>query len=377
LTGLLTEAYRRTSVRVLANVARATHGESRAEILGSGDHRQMFQRMTLRQQPLTFVAGGPTGARTTLAVWVNGVRWTEVPHFYDQAPGARVYTVRRSDDGVVTVTFGDGVTGARLPSGQDNVVATYRVGIGSAALLPAGRISMPLARPLGLQGAVNPVPATGADDPEPIDRARLTAPVTVRTLGRVVSVVDYEDAARTYAGIGKARVDVLWDGERSVVHVTVAGPGGALVDAASPLAADLRGALDAMRHAVTPIEVGGYEPRPFSIDARVLVAPDRLAADVLAAVRSTLTDRFAFDRQELARSLPSSTVVAVIQSVPGVVAVVMRALHPVGEPPPAGSPAVLDVLPAFAARRVGDATLPAQIIVVDPTAIALGEVGPS
>ena len=43
-------------------------------------------------------------------------------------PDARVYTTRRADDGTVTVTFGDGRTGARLPSGRDNVVATYRVG---------------------------------------------------------------------------------------------------------------------------------------------------------------------------------------------------------------------------------------------------------
>ena len=52
------------------------------------------------------------------------------------------------------------------------------------------------------------------------------APRTVRTLGRVVSVDDYADYARTFAGVGKARGDVLWDGVRRIVHLTVAGASG-------------------------------------------------------------------------------------------------------------------------------------------------------
>ena len=76
----LVNSYRRTSVRLLANVARATHGDSRAEILGSGDQRLAFQSLTLRQQPLTHVsAPTPSGTQTTLAIWVAGVRWAEVP----------------------------------------------------------------------------------------------------------------------------------------------------------------------------------------------------------------------------------------------------------------------------------------------------------
>ena len=246
----LVNTYRRTSLRVLANVARATHGDSRAEILGSGDQRAAFQTMTLRQRPLTHVsASTPSGTQSTLAIWVAGVRWAEVPTLYGQAPDARVYTTRRADDGTVTVTFGDGRTGARLPSGRDNVVATYRVGIGLAAVLGRERISIPLARPLGLQNIVNPVAAAGADDPEVLASARTNAPLAVRTLGRIVSVLDYEDLARAFAGIGKARADVIWDGERRLVHLTVTGPHGAAIDPTSGTAVDLKRAIDAVRHA--------------------------------------------------------------------------------------------------------------------------------
>src|SRR5207253_593631 len=79
-------------------------------------------------------------------VWVDGLRWTEVPSFYGAAPDSQVYIVRQRDDGASVVTFGDGERGARLPSGVGNVVATYRFGAGEAAP-PAFSIKQ-LARPV-------------------------------------------------------------------------------------------------------------------------------------------------------------------------------------------------------------------------------------
>ena len=39
----------------------------------------------------------------------------------------------------VSLTFGDGVTGSRLPTGSANVTASYRIGTGLAGLLRDGR----------------------------------------------------------------------------------------------------------------------------------------------------------------------------------------------------------------------------------------------
>ncbi|HSN33878.1 MAG TPA: hypothetical protein VLU41_14415, partial [Ideonella sp.] len=72
--------YRRDTVVVYGNVVRATHGETRPELLGSGDATQALQAFTLKQPPLTFVSA-PTaaGAESTLAVYVDDVRWHETP----------------------------------------------------------------------------------------------------------------------------------------------------------------------------------------------------------------------------------------------------------------------------------------------------------
>src|SRR5207244_13198425 len=63
-----------------------TRGESVAEILGSGDAAQSFQRFRLKKSPLTYVAapGSATGRRSTLAVRVDGVLWHEVTSLLDR-----------------------------------------------------------------------------------------------------------------------------------------------------------------------------------------------------------------------------------------------------------------------------------------------------
>ncbi|MEH0845834.1 putative baseplate assembly protein [Micromonospora sp. CPCC 205711] len=369
LTATITNSYRRDSVQVLGNVAQATHGESRAEVLGGGDARQAFQRFTLRHAPLTHVpAATASGSRTTLAVWVDGVRWQEVPALLGQAPTARVYTVRRADDGIVTVTFGDGRTGARLPTGQDNVVATYRSGIGRLANLAPGRLTIPLSRPLGLMEVTNPVPAAGADDPEVVDRARRNAPLAVRTLGRVVSLDDHADFARAFAGVGKARADLVWDGDRQVVLLTVAGPDGAAIPDGAPVRADLLRALDAARQPAVPVRILGHHRRRVAVTARLLVTPGRRFVAVAAAARAALVAGLSFDARDYAQPVRASEVQALLHRVPGVAAVVLELLHDAALPPTR-----MDVITAAPARREGGLLLPADLLTADAGDVTLLE----
>ncbi|MEU5726276.1 putative baseplate assembly protein [Micromonospora sp. NPDC047738] len=369
LEATIAHAYRRDSVRVLGNVAQATHGESRTEVLGGGDARQAFQRFTLRHTPLTHVpAATASGSRTTLAIWVDGVRWQEVPALLGQAPTARVYTVRRADDGTVTVTFGDGRTGARLPTGQDNVVATYRSGIGRLADLAPGRLTIPLSRPLGLMEVTNPVPAAGADDPEGVDRARRNAPLAVRTLGRVVSLDDYADFARAFAGVGKARADLVWDGHRQIVLLTVAGPDGTAIPEGAAVRADLLRALDAARQPAVPVRILGHRRRRVAVTARLLVAPGHRFATVAAAARSALVAGLCFDARDYAQPVRASQVQALLHEVPGVAAVVLELLHDAEQPATRA-----DVIAAAPARRMGDLLLPADLLTADTGDITLLE----
>ena len=83
----LENSYDPATVRLYGNVAAATQGETRQEVLGSGDASQANQQFTLKQSPLTYVSStAPAGADSTLSVRVNGLRWHETPTLYGHGP---------------------------------------------------------------------------------------------------------------------------------------------------------------------------------------------------------------------------------------------------------------------------------------------------
>lgn len=325
------------SVQVNANVARATHGESVAEILGSGDGAVPFQQFALRQPPLTYVrAAGPAGARSTLEVRVNDVLWHEVPTLFERGADERVYVTRTNDDGVTTIQFGDGVTGARLPTGQDNVRASYRRGIGTEALVKSEQLSLLLTRPLGVKGVSNPVGAEGAADREQLADAQRNAPLTVMTLDRIVSLQDYEDFARAFAGVAKALATWTWDGERRGVFVTVAGPAGAELDLTGDFGSNLLAAIAAASVPGVPVRVQSYRKAPglFTVKARVKVDPNYVPATVLAAARARLAAQFSFDARSFGEPVHLSEVITALQLTAGVVAVDVDEFRKLEPPPP-------------------------------------------
>ncbi|GAA2261921.1 hypothetical protein GCM10010145_29580 [Streptomyces ruber] len=319
LTAGLAHRYRRDTVRVLGNVVEATHGESREEAVGSGDSGRTNQTFALWQSPLTWLADpGPLGAAPVLEIRVDGVLWHEADSLAGRGPRERVYVTGTTADGRTTVTFGDGVHGARLPTGHDNVRARYRFGTGGAANVPADRITQPLTRPLGVTAVTNPRPATGGADADGPALTRRTVPLAVSALDRLVSPADYEDFARSRAGIGRAAARELFDGRRRVLHVTVAGADDApLADDSEPLRA-LRAALTEYGDPGLPVRVDVRELVLLLVAAKVGTAPGHAWETVEPRLRRALLARLGFAGRELGQPARLSEVLATAHTVPGV-----------------------------------------------------------
>ena len=246
------------------------------EVLGSGDAGRPYQRFTLRQTPLTYISAATAeGAESTLEVRVNGLRWHEAPALFGYGPRARVYVTATGDDGATTIQFGDGHTGARPPAGQNNVQATYRKGTGLAGNVPRGQLSMLLTHPLGVKSVSNPQDAGGAQDPESVADIRRNATLPVLTLGRVVSLQDYGDFARAFAGIAKALATWTWNGRQRGVFVTVAGPQGAEIKPDSKTQRNLLGALQNAGDPNVRLQVASYRPIRFRLHAKIKIDPTR------------------------------------------------------------------------------------------------------
>ena len=315
----LANVYDHATVRINANVAAATHGESVQELLGSGDATIAYQTFTLRQPPLTYVsADTPSGSASTLKIFVNDVLWQEAPFFYGRGANERIYILLHDDDGRTTVQFGDGINGARLSAGQNNVRAEYRKGNGLGGLVEAGQISQLLSRPLGLKEVVNPESTEGAQDPEARDDARQNAPTTVLTLDRAVSLQDYEDFSRTFAGIAKAQAVWVWDGRKRSIFVTVAGVDGEVLEEDGAVIAKLKGALREYGDPFVAFTIESYRQALFQIHGTVTIHADHVVDTVMASVQAALLDRYSFATRSFGQSVALSETIAIIQSVPGV-----------------------------------------------------------
>jgi predicted phage baseplate assembly protein len=277
--------------------------------------------MRLAKSPVTYrpAPGGGRSDGSTLLVRVGGLQWHERDSLYGAAPADRAFVTHIDDAGRIAVRFGDGDSGARPATGAE-VRASYRRGLGAHGNVPAGALSVPLDRPAGLKGVINPLPAAGGVDPERPSDTRVNAPGSVRTFGRIVSLRDFEDQARATGLVSKARAAWTWAGTEPLVALTVAGPGGAHVR--DLVHEDLAADLDARRDPNRRLRIDDYDEVAIAVRAKIVAHdPDRKAEDVVAAATAALDALFAFDARGLGQPVHLSDVFAALQSATGVVGV--------------------------------------------------------
>jgi hypothetical protein len=381
LANKLAYTYDATTVTIYGNVVKATNGQTNNEILGNGDGSQSFQEFSLKQKPLTFVpASNPDGVSTTLAVYVNNVEWQETDTLAGLGPKDRSYVTRTADDDTTSVIFGNGTQGARLPTGSSNVTAIYRNGIGQAGNVDANQISLLQSRPLNVKSVINPLRASSGADRDSPDQARSNAPLAVMSLDRLVSVQDYADFARSFAGIGEASAAKLSDGQRDLVHVTIAGAEDIPIDPTSDLFTNLVQALRVNGDPYEPLQVTVRSLRLLVISGQIKILADYLWEDVAADLRTALLNAFSFDNRNLGQPVFQSEVISAMQAVAGVAYVSLQVFDSVAESASAEDIANLsttlalnEFIPAALARRnpspvnyPTDAILPAEMLYLTP-----------
>jgi len=257
------------------------------EILGSGDATQAGQEFVLNNSPLTYLLSQSSisgqNYASTLAVRVNGVAWQEVASFHGQEPDAKVFVTREDENNQTHVMFGEGINGARLPSGTNNVVATYRFG-GGAASPPAGSLTVILQPQPNLKAIHNPVAVGCGADPDPPGQIRRYAPQSVLTFGRAISAGDYETIAAQAPGVARARAYWSFDpGQQRALVTIYVGDNPAAAGAAQT-------ALALVDDPNRPVVVNPAIAVAIQLFLTVLVDPKYDTPTVVAGVTSALID---------------------------------------------------------------------------------------
>ena len=395
LRNQLTNCYDRAMTTVNANVGPATGGGSVTELLGSGSAAAPNQLFTLKQKPLTYTsASTPTGSESSLEVTVNGAEWTGEPTLYTQSPVAPVFTTLNLSSGYAQVQFGDGIEGSTVPTGQNNIIANYRTGIGSATNVAAGTITILVDRPVGVSGVTNPSPAVGGADPQTVAGIQTYAPLSVQTLGRAVSITDYQNFAATFAGISKAQALWIPNGVNRGVFLTVASSTGASLEGSQTLT-DLVTALHTYGNPYMPIFAKSFYETVFSVSASIAYDPAYTVDEVNAAILTLLTSTYCFANRTFGQGVSGDEIDALLQTVDGVVAVNVTSLKVVAtsaagdlgsaafsvsawnnwiagkkhlKRPHAGPTRICPYIPIASASKL---PAPAEILVLDPNPAAV------
>lgn len=348
-------------VRVFGNVVAATQGKSQPEVvLGNGDNRETFQTFKVPKAPLAyFTSASATPPEVPeLTIYVQERAWTRVDSFFGRQPMEQIYIVRQDAKDDSYVQFGDGLTGARLPSGLKNVTAEYRFGAGAHGELKPDTKVQPGTRLVGLDKIQLPGVVSGGSAPEDGEKARVAAPAKLQSLGRMVSLSDYEAETLALAGVTKAAA--RWDlvfGLPAVVMIVLLEAGRAdeyaTVKAAILAAQRARGSD---RHSVV---ISQAFLRYVYVDIQYAYDPALQEEDVEAALRlalgfATTPDEetkaakglFSLNSRQLGEAEYATRIEGVIQNVAGVRWCKVTALGLLGSPTTAVEDPIELTLPA-------------------------------
>lgn len=319
-------------LRVLFNLLLVSRGKTVTnEVLGSGNTAIPGQEFVLQNAPVTYLSDKESTSgdnySSTVRVWVNDLEWKEVRTFFNHPPNAQIFITREDELGKTHVIFGDGEQGARLPTGVNNIVASYRYGSGAEAP-ETGSLTVILQPRPGLKAIRNPVRVGGGADPDPPKKVRLLAPRSVLAFNRAVSAEDYEVIAAQAPSVVRARAAYAFDAiqQRPVVKIWVG---------------DDSGAVDSAKKAVADTA----DPnRPFSVDLATQIVvtlgltlvldPRRELEKVRDAVHDALLDPdtglFGLNVVGIGQAIYDSQVYAACLAVPGVQAIHDYSFDPKG-----------------------------------------------
>ncbi|WAS91044.1 baseplate J/gp47 family protein [Nannocystis punicea] len=288
------------------------------EILGSSDGGPR-QRLPLARKPLI------DGTLEITVMQPFQKIWRRVDTLLDSVGTDEHYAVRRDENDVAWIEFGDGVRGKPPARGRNNLLAAYAIGGGVKGNVPARTITDVSPAIPQLERVYNEAPGSGGAASEAIADAVQRAPRQYRSMGRAVTAADFEAHARSF-GVAKARARAV--GNRVELWVAPAGggyPNDLLKD-------DLRAYLDGKRMLTTLLDLRDPVYVPVALAAKVEVEPYFYRTEVRARVKEAIRALWSFDNVDFADTLYVSKVYEAIESIEGVAGVTVTHFGVAGGP---------------------------------------------
>ncbi|HKM57083.1 MAG TPA: putative baseplate assembly protein [Isosphaeraceae bacterium] len=195
--------------RLIPNVVSAVHSRPATGLTQEYIKSQVANWRRLPGNVIVLPEEERPALASTLKVSITGpgqktaTDWTQVDDLGTAGPDDLVYVL---DAASAKIRFGNGVTG-RLPIPNDPsaVNVSYSVGGGVAGNLAS---SLPWTVTTGGSATLkawNVVPSTGGQDAETLEAVRQRAPEVLKSIGRAITIADFEEVATQVPGTTVAR----------------------------------------------------------------------------------------------------------------------------------------------------------------------------
>jgi len=294
------------------------------EYVGSSDGSS-GQRFKLHGSPLI---------TNTLEVFVGTTQWERKDTLFYSYTDDLHYVVRRDEEDMAWIEFGDDRFGKIPPPGYLNISATYLVGGGVKGNLAEKtdfKVLSGVDPAADLALVINEKAASGGMEREDIAQAAMRGPQLFRARSRAVTAEDYEAYAKDY-GVAKVRARAAnWN----KVELCVAPAGGG--DPSDTMKEDLRLYFEDKKMLGAIIEVKAPKYAMVEIGATLFVKPQYLREYVRQEADEALHGLLAFDQVDFALTLYVSKIYEVIEAIEGVNGVEVTKFKRVENPNPVES----------------------------------------
>ncbi|HKS24972.1 MAG TPA: putative baseplate assembly protein, partial [Thermoanaerobaculia bacterium] len=269
------------------------------ELLAPKDPLRLALRRRLRRAAIAGLDAG-TVDEALLDALSDNLRalletWRPRADLLDSGADDADFVAEVDDDGFAHLRFGDGDAGRAIDAGMSFLV-TYRTGNGRTGLVGPETIVHAVFRRHFNNGIVavrNPLPSSGAVDPESVADVKVLAPTAYRRqFERAVTAEDYAMLAqylrfpRRDPRVQSAAGDLRWTGSWYEAGVAVDPFGTSELDPA--LQSSVSGSLHRVRRMGHALRIGAAAAVPLRVELDLCVKPEYLRAHVVDAVRKAL-----------------------------------------------------------------------------------------
>jgi len=208
-------------------VVSANHGRSVITISGNANSNGELIGTSSGLPNMYFELGETPVVSGSIEIYVQEgdvfSKWKQVQHLIDYGPSDLVFTTYTDENDIVSINFGDGISGA-IPTLFSEIRAKYTIGGGVVGNVPSGSLTTIVYVPgltesqmTALQNTLtvtNDTTGLGGNEPDSIETIRMIAPMSLRANNRAVTRQDYADLALrssvSGSSVAKANATGTW-----------------------------------------------------------------------------------------------------------------------------------------------------------------------